>query len=89
MVNDPQVSQAMKAATPYLFGAALAMIAADCILYLFNWRHAGFLFCLGMFIGLSLGAAEAIRSKKAKKEDVIICLAGAALFGWVLYRNLV
>lgn len=87
MVNDPQVSQAMKDAPAYLFGAGLAFIAVDSIAYLFSWRHAGLLFATGMMLCLGSALYSSIRSEKAKTEDLVVVGIGAAFFAWLLLKQ--
>ncbi|WP_434695196.1 hypothetical protein J3P89_18285 [Pseudomonas sp. Z1-14] len=67
-----------------IFGAGLALIAIDTILFLFDWPHAGLAFC----IGLAGCAVSAVLGERAKTEDVLILLAAAALLTLVAIRSL-
>lgn len=64
------------------FGAGLLLIAVDCFLFLFDWRHAGVAFCFGMAVCM----LTAILFDRVKREETLVLLGAAALFIWLAIR---
>lgn len=64
------------------FFTGLVLIAADGVLYLFEWRHAGIAFCLGM----ALCMLSVIFTKGVKREETIVLAAAGLAFIWVASR---
>lgn len=87
MVNNPQVSQAMKDVLAYAFAAGLALIAADSIAYLFSWRHAGVMFAIGMVLTAASALCSALKYEKAKAEDIVVVAMAGTFFAWLLMKQ--
>ncbi len=70
----------------FIFGAAAIWL--DAAAYLFDLPYTGFAFALGMLLCLSASLASIILGEKAKTEDALTMIAGAAFFIWLIAKNL-
>lgn len=70
------------------FMVGLAAIAFDVVAYVFDFKHAGIAFCIGLFICLSSCLASIIQGEKARKEDVATLAIGICALAWLAAKNL-
>lgn len=82
------MSQSAKRITGNVFIFGAAAILLDAAAYLFDLPYTGYAFALGMLLCLGASLASIILGEKAKTEDVLTMIAGAAFFIWLLAKNL-
>lgn len=78
------MTRLLKEMPALLFGAGLLLIAVDCFLFLFDWRHAGVAFCSGMAICM----LTAILFERLKREETLVLMGAASFFIWLAYKSL-
>lgn len=70
------------------FMIGLAAIVLDVAAYMFDLKHAGIAFCIGLFICLASCLASIVYGEKARKEEIATLLVGIAGLIWLAAKNL-
>lgn len=70
------------------FIVGLAAIVLDVVAYMFDWKHAGIAFCVGLFICLASCLLSIICGEKARKEDIVVLVVGLSGLIWLAAKNL-
>lgn len=82
------MSPAAKRITGNAFLLGVAAILLDALAFLFDLPYTGFAFAVGVLLCLGASLASIILGEKAKTEDVLTMIAGAAFFIWLIAKNL-
>lgn len=74
------------AGTAFAFG--LILMATAGVTLVFDWSHAGLLFCSGMAVCLVTGIVSALIGEKTSLSEMIPLVIGAAFFIWLIIHSL-
>ncbi|UHG99179.1 hypothetical protein [Pseudomonas sp. 7-41] len=85
-IDNPQATRNSIAGTAFAFG--LFLIVAAGVTLVFDWAHAGLLFCTGMAVCLVTGIVSALMGEKTSRGEMITLVIGAAFFLWLIIHNL-
>jgi len=84
--ENPQAISNSIAGTVFAIG--LFLIVAAVATLIFDWAHAGLLFCSGMVVCLVTGIASALMGEKTSRGETITLVIGAAFFLWLIIHSL-